>query len=69
MRAACAFGIAIPLEQGADLHASTGRGIVLDGRRQWVLSTPATYLIDQDGRIDVFPHWFEGKQELRALSQ
>ncbi|SDD52013.1 Peroxiredoxin [Variovorax sp. CF079] len=51
--AANGFGIAITLPpELIDLYASAGTDIpVLNGNAQWVLPIPATYVIDQTGRI------------------
>jgi peroxiredoxin len=51
--AANGFGIAFTLPpELIDLYASAGTDIpVLNGNAQWVLPIPATYVIDQTGRI------------------
>lgn len=51
--AANGFGIAFTLPpELIDLYASAGTDIpVLNGNAQWVLPIPATYVVDQTGRI------------------
>jgi peroxiredoxin len=53
LQAATAFGVAFEMPpELVELYSSVGNDLpVLNGNGRWVLPVPATYVIDQDGRI------------------